>query len=149
MASATLRVFGAGGGAVARAAVAARVTVLLAVRVLLYPLSDRLGYLAIGLQVFPEGDLVAVDDHLVLRPMQFTSQLHERYALVAVGVAIFLVWLYLLVYIQVVDVLQVDVGLANALDFTEVDLAISKEHCLLFILVDVVFLFSASKIQQH
>ena len=54
------------------------IATLLTVRIILFESRYRLGYLASALQVFPEGDLIAVYDHLVIRLVQFTAELNKR-----------------------------------------------------------------------
>lgn len=64
----------------ATAAGAARATLiatLLTIRIVLLEGGDGLGDLTICLEVFPESDLGTVNDHLVIRFVQFTTQLYE------------------------------------------------------------------------
>lgn len=88
------------------------------------PLGNCLCHLATRFEIFPEGYLVAVDQHLIGGAMQFTAELDERKAIVAAsrgGVlgAVTAIWT-----IEVVNILQVDELVIYRLDFAKVNLIV-------------------------
>src|SRR5665647_3562976 len=54
------------------------IATFLPVRILCSEVGNCLSNLAIGLKIFPERNLIAVDDHCVARSVQFTTELYER-----------------------------------------------------------------------
>ena len=106
------------------AATAALVGTLLAVRVVLLEGRNGFGDLATGLQVFPEGNLVAVNDHLVVRFVQLTTKLDQGHAGVAVRAAARTVAAGL----QVVNVGDDKVLVVQGLNVAEVHLTSVEEH---------------------
>jgi hypothetical protein len=123
--------------AAVRVGAAALVGTLLTIRVLLFEGLDGFSNLAIIFEVFPERDLITVDDHLVIRFMQFTTELDQGNAGVAgagagSGAAIG--------GLQVVNVSNNKILTVQCLDLAEVHLAGIQEDSLQLAAVDILAL---------
>src|SRR5688572_3475265 len=68
---------------------------VLAVWILIFELLDGLGNLAVSLEVFPEANLIAVNDHLVGWTVQLTAEFYKREAGLLFGVLFVRIWLCL------------------------------------------------------